>query len=79
MYGAKWFKHNCSNTSACDVQLIARLLKTKDAGHKNAVEEYIIQDLKLLSDFDIHKTCETYRVRHTWLFCFMFQFHHANI
>ncbi|XP_023339390.1 SWI/SNF-related matrix-associated actin-dependent regulator of chromatin subfamily A containing DEAD/H box 1 homolog isoform X3 [Eurytemora carolleeae] len=43
------------------LELIARLLKTKDAGHKNALEEYIIQDLKLLSDFDIHKTCETYR------------------
>jgi len=46
-----------------DAQLeeIARLLKTKDSGHKNAIIEYIVQDLKVLSDFDIHKTCETYR------------------
>jgi len=43
------------------VEVIARLLKERDAGHKEAIEDYIIQDLKVLSDFDIHKTCETYR------------------
>ena len=47
--------------NVCVVQEIARLLKTKDEGHKNALIEYIVQDLKVLSDFDIHKTCETYR------------------
>merc|ERR1719427_1666727 len=41
--------------------VIARLLKTRDSGHKEAVESYIIEDLQTMSDFDIHKTCETYR------------------
>ena len=45
------------------VQEIAKLLKCYDSNHKNALVEYIIQDLNALSDFDIHKTCETYRVR----------------
>jgi len=40
---------------------IARSLKVYESSHKNAVEEFIIQDLKLMSDFDIHKTCEHYR------------------
>jgi len=41
--------------------VIARLLKTRDSGHKDALESYIIEDLQTMSDFDIHKTCETYR------------------
>jgi len=41
--------------------VIARLLKTRDSGHKEAVESFIIEDLQTMSDFDIHKTCETYR------------------
>ena len=45
------------------LEVIARLLKTRDSGHKQAVESYIVEDLKIMSDFDINKTCETYRVR----------------
>jgi len=41
--------------------VMARLLKTRDSGHKEAVESFIIEDLQTMSDFDIHKTCETYR------------------
>jgi SWI/SNF-related matrix-associated actin-dependent regulator 1 of chromatin subfamily A len=41
--------------------VIARMLKTRDSGHKEAVESFIIEDLQTMSDFDIHKTCETYR------------------
>ena len=44
------------------LEVIARLLKTRDSGHKDANEDYIIEDLKIMSDFDINKTCETYRV-----------------
>jgi len=43
------------------LEVIARLLKTRDSGHKQAVESYIVEDLKIMSDFDINKTCETYR------------------
>merc|ERR1719400_1294680 len=43
------------------LKVIARLLKTRDSGHKEAVESFIIEDLQTMSDFDIHKTCETYR------------------
>ena len=43
---------------------MARLLKTRDSGHKQAIESYIVEDLKVMSDFEIHKTCETYRVSH---------------
>ena len=46
------------------LEVIARLLKTRDSGHKDAVEEYIIEDLRGMSDFDINKTCETYQVGH---------------
>merc|ERR1719312_2024919 len=41
--------------------VIARLLKTRDSEHKEAVESFIIEDLQTMSDFNIHKTCETYR------------------
>ena len=44
-------------------QVMARLLKTRDSGHKQALESYIVEDLKIMSDFEINKTCETYRVR----------------
>jgi len=43
------------------LKVIAKSLKSYESSHKNAVEEYIVQDLKLMSDFDIHKTCEHYR------------------
>merc|ERR1719228_3222433 len=43
------------------LEVMARLLKTRDSGHKEAVESYIVDDLKLMSDFEINKTCETYR------------------
>ena len=45
------------------LEVIARLLKTRDSGHKQAIESYIVEDLKIMSDFEINKTCETYRVR----------------
>merc|ERR1719430_291020 len=41
--------------------VIARLLKTRDSGHKEAEEKFIVEDLQTMSDFDIHKTCQTYR------------------
>lgn len=43
------------------LEVIARLLKTRDSGHKQAIESYIVEDLKIMSDFEINKTCETYR------------------
>jgi len=43
------------------LEVLARLLKTRDSGHKQALESYIVEDLKIMSDFEIHKTCETYR------------------
>ena len=43
------------------VKQLARVLK-KDASHCQAVEKFIAEDLSVLSDFDIHKTCLTYRV-----------------
>ena len=45
------------------LEVMARLLKTRDSGHKEAIESYIVEDLKIMSDFEINKTCETYRVR----------------
>merc|ERR1739848_85466 len=42
------------------VKQLARVLK-KDASHCQAVEKFIAEDLSVLSDFDIHKTCLTYR------------------
>ncbi len=44
------------------VKMLARMLK-KDESHHLAVEKYIAEDLSVLSDFDIHKTCLAYRVR----------------
>ena len=43
-------------------QEIARLLKSKDSGHKEALESFIIEDLQSMSDYQIHRTCEYYRV-----------------
>lgn len=43
------------------LEVIARLLKTRDSGHRDALESYIVEDLKVMSDFQIHRTCETYR------------------
>ena len=43
------------------VRQLARLLK-KDATHEKAVEKFIAEDLSVMSDFDIHKTCLAYRV-----------------
>jgi len=43
------------------LKVIARLLKTRDSGHKEAEEKFIVEDLQTMSDFDIHKTCQTYR------------------
>ena len=51
-------------------QVMARLLKTRDSGHKEALESYIVEDLKIMSDFEINKTCETYRVRIRFIFFF---------
>ena len=44
------------------VRTLARTLKTKDSGHRDAVEKFIREDLAVLSDFFIHKTCLAYRV-----------------
>jgi len=43
------------------LEVMARLLKTRDSGHKEANEAFIVEDLKLMSDFEINRTCETYR------------------
>lgn len=44
------------------VSSLAKILK-KDASHKDATEKFIVEDLSVMSDFDIHKTCLAYRVR----------------
>merc|ERR1712106_1092783 len=38
------------------LDVMARLLKTRDTGHKEANEAFIIEDLKVMSDFGINKT-----------------------
>ena len=43
------------------VKQLARILK-KDSSHCQAIEKFIADDLSVLSDFDIHKTCLAYRV-----------------
>jgi len=43
------------------LDVMARLLKTRDSGHKEANEAFIVEDLKVMSDFEINRTCETYR------------------
>ena len=48
------------------VKILARILK-RDPSHREATEKFIVEDLSVLSDFDIHKTCLAYRV--SW-FCF---------
>ena len=42
------------------LHILAKLLK-KDESHKNAHEKFIVEDLSVMSDFDIHKTCLAYR------------------
>ena len=52
------------------LRTMAKILK-RDPSHKDARESYIIEDLSVMSDFDIHKTCLAYRVkekRSTFLF-----------
>ena len=44
------------------LEVMARLLKTRDSGHKEANEALIVEDLSTMSDFEINKTCEIYRV-----------------
>ena len=44
------------------IRVLARILKRNDPGHKQANENYIIEDLSVMSDFYIHKTCLAYRV-----------------
>lgn len=43
------------------IRVLARLLK-RDASHKDANEAFIREDLSVMSDFYIHKTCLAYRV-----------------
>ena len=43
------------------VKMLARILK-RDPSHREATEKFIIEDLSVMSDFDIHKTCLAYRV-----------------
>merc|ERR1719232_625614 len=42
------------------IRQLAKLLK-KDPSHEAAVEKFIIEDMSVMSDFDIHKTCLAYR------------------
>uniref|UniRef100_A0A0K2U565 SWI/SNF-related matrix-associated actin-dependent regulator of chromatin subfamily A containing DEAD/H box 1 homolog n=1 Tax=Lepeophtheirus salmonis TaxID=72036 RepID=A0A0K2U565_LEPSM len=39
---------------------LANILKN-DPSHKNAVEKFIVDDLGIMSDYDIHKTCLLYK------------------
>ena len=43
------------------IRILAQLLK-KDPSHREANVKYIMEDLSVMSDFDIHKTCLAYRV-----------------
>ncbi|XP_059083286.1 SWI/SNF-related matrix-associated actin-dependent regulator of chromatin subfamily A containing DEAD/H box 1 homolog [Tigriopus californicus] len=43
------------------VKLLAKILKKQDSGHKEAVEAFIREDLSVLTDFLIHKTCLEFR------------------
>jgi len=42
------------------LRTIAKILK-RDPSHKDARESYIIEDMSVMSDYDIHKTCLAYR------------------
>ena len=49
------------------VRQMARILK-EDQSHENAEEKFIIEDLSVMSDFDINSTCLAYRcIRHLQL------------
>jgi SWI/SNF-related matrix-associated actin-dependent regulator 1 of chromatin subfamily A len=41
---------------------LARVLKREDPSHMDAEEKLIIEDLSVMSDFEIHTTCLQYRV-----------------
>merc|ERR550539_564956 len=41
------------------LRILARLLK-QDSSHSNATEKFIFDDLSVMSDFAIHKTCLAY-------------------
>lgn len=43
------------------LQDIAKLL-AKDPGYKDTVVEYIVEDLKWMSDFEIHTMAQQFRV-----------------
>ena len=48
------------------IKMLARILK-RDPSHREATEKFIMEDLSVMSDFDIHKTCLAYRVtKHTY-------------
>ena len=51
-------RHHFDNSQ---IGTLARMLK-KDPSHSHAVEKFIKEDLSVMSDFDIHKTCLAYRV-----------------
>ena len=55
------------------VRQLAKLLK-KDASHEKAVEKFIAEDLSVMSDFDIHKTCLEYKVSSFNLSLWLLQF-----
>ena len=42
--------------------MLARRLKRHDPDHKAANEKFIVEDLSVMSDFMIHKTCLMYQV-----------------
>ena len=44
------------------IRHLARTLKKHCPNHKEAVEAFIREDLTVLSDFHIHKTCLAYKV-----------------
>ncbi len=44
------------------IRTMAKLLKKNCSSHMNAVEKFIEEDFSVLSDFYIHKTCQTYPV-----------------
>ncbi|CAB4069056.1 SMARCAD1 [Lepeophtheirus salmonis] len=43
-------------TMKTNLRKLANILKN-DPSHKNAVEKFIVDDLGIMSDYDIHKTC----------------------
>ena len=64
-------RHHFDNSQ---IGTLARMLK-KDPSHSHAVEKFIKEDLSVMSDFDIHKTCLAYRVGNN----FHVFFHEINL